>query len=383
MYASSTLQLTQRERREMKAPPKYTLLFLIFNFFFSYVHSQASDSCNSPLTLPTPLPFDTTSLQCVSVWSAQSFILRYVQGAPNVWNFVLSAPNRNAYIGMGFSPDGNMVGSRAIVGWVGADATTDMKKYFLGGRSSDLVTTEPPNQGLLQIGNTSMVVQSNQIYMAFQLISDSPSTRLIYSVGQVGRLPSGSNFQLSEHQDMISTSLNFGTGQFQTQDSPQASLKRSHGLLNMLGWAILLPIGAIIARYMRNWDPIWFYSHAVVQSIGFILGLSGVICGLVLENRLNVSVSRHKGLGIFILVLGCLQVIAILARPKKTAKVRKYWNWYHSGVGRLLIFLAAINVFYGIHLGNAGSGWNAGFAAVLVILFIISLILELRLCLKK
>src|SRR4051794_28995323 len=60
-------------------------------------------------------------------------LIQYIQGAPNVWNFVLSAPNTNAYIGIGFSPNGNMVGSSAIVGWFGADGTSDMRKYFLGG----------------------------------------------------------------------------------------------------------------------------------------------------------------------------------------------------------------------------------------------------------
>ncbi|KAL3850494.1 hypothetical protein ACJIZ3_012376 [Penstemon smallii] len=369
----------------MTASPKHIpLFFLIFSFFFfSHVHSQSSDSCNSPLNLPNPPRFETSSLHCAIVWSAQSFILRYVQASPNVWNFILSAPNTNAYIAIGFSPNGNMVGSRAIVGWVGADGMADIRKYYLGGRTPDLVRLESPDQGL-QVVNSSMIVRSNHIFMAFQLISDRPSTRLIYAVGPAARsLPSPPNFQLSEHRSMISTTLNYATGQFQTQQSPHASLRRSHGLLNMFGWAILMPIGAMVARYMRKWDPIWFYSHAMIQSFAFILGFIGVICGLVLENRIDASVTKHKGIGIFILILGCLQVIAYVARPEKTSKSRKYWNWYHYSVGRTLIFFAAVNVFYGIHLGNAGSGWNAGFAVFLVIIFVISLILELRMCLKK
>lgn len=72
-----------------------------------------------------------------------------------------------------------------------------------------------------------------------------------------------------------------------------------------------------------------------------------------------------------------------MARPDKESKVRKYWNWYHFSVGRILIFLAAVNVFYGIHLGNAGTGWNAGFAVVLVTLFIVGAILELRMWKRK
>ncbi|KAL3616269.1 hypothetical protein CASFOL_039659 [Castilleja foliolosa] len=365
---------------------KYTIFFIFFmiSLLFSYVHSQTpSDSCNSVLTLQTPLPFETASLTCVAIlWGSHNFILRYAQASSNVWNYLLSAPNTNAYVGIGFSPDGNMVGSSAVVGWVGSDGTSNVQKYYLGGKSSNLVKIEPPGQGL-QVNSSSVVVQSNRIYVAFQLRSDSPSTRLIYAVGPIGRLPVGPNFQLAQHDDMISTALDYTTGQFQSQINPESSLMRSHGLLNMLGWAILMPIGVMIARYMRKWDPIWFYSHATIQSLGFILGLIGIITGLVLENRLSASVNKHKGIGIAILTLGCLQVIAVLVRPNKTSEVRKYWNWYHHGVGRVLILLAVINVFYGIHLANGGSDWNTGFAFVLVVFFVISLILELRRVFKE
>lgn len=77
----------------------------------------------------------------------------------------------------------------------------------------------------------------------------------------------------------------------------------------MLGWGILMPIGAIIARYCKEYDPFWFYSHISLQVLGFILGLAGTIIGFSLEdNGLESDVSKHKALGISILVFGCLQV---------------------------------------------------------------------------
>ncbi|XP_047968129.1 ubiquitin carboxyl-terminal hydrolase 5-like isoform X2 [Salvia hispanica] len=313
------------------------------------------------------------------VWSSQGFILRFVQAAPNVWNFVLSAPSTNAYVAIGFSPNGNMVGSTAVVGWVESGGTSNMKQYFLGGQQPSLVTLiQTPTQGL-PFGNAStMLVQSGRIYIAFQLLTAQPGSRLIYAVGPVGRLPQAPDFRLTEHQDKIATSLNYASGQFQTEKRPESNLRRIHGLLNMLGWGILIPIGVMVARYMRKWDPLWFYMHAVTQSIGFILGLIGVMCGFVLDGRLSADVPIHKALGIVIISFGCLQVLALLIRPDKSSKVRKYWNWYHFGVGRALVFLAVINVFYGIHLGKAGSSWNVGFAAFLVVLFVITLIMEIR-----
>nr|GFA27002.1 cytochrome b561 and DOMON domain-containing protein At3g07570-like [Tanacetum cinerariifolium] len=144
----------------------------------------------------------------------------------------------------------------------------------------------------------------------------------------------------------------------------------------MFGWGILLPVGVIVARYFKHLDPLWFYVHSGIQSLGFILGLSGVIAGFVLDNKLEVNVRKHKGLGISILTLGCLQVLALLARPSIDAKTRIYWNWYHYSVGRIAIFFAIVNIFYGIHVADAGSSWNASYGVILGILVITVVILE-------
>ncbi|KAM7501668.1 hypothetical protein LguiB_000572 [Lonicera macranthoides] len=241
----------------MKEPLVFIALFC-FSVLCSHVNSQAADSCSSNLNnLNVQLPFDASSFTCQTVWASQSFILRYSQTAPNVWSFVLSAPNTNAYIGIGFSPDGKMVGSSAIVGWITADGSTTMKRYLLRGQSPNLVV---PDQGNLQIlGNSSSIVlESSSIYMAFQLNTDRPDRRLLYAVGPAGRLPVGPGFALTEHDQKVSTTLNYASG--------------------------------------------------------FILGFSGIICGLVLNDRLKANVDKHRGLGIFILVLGCLQCWTIGAK---------------------------------------------------------------------
>ncbi|CAN4093766.1 unnamed protein product [Withania somnifera] len=298
-----------------------------------------------------------------------------------VWSFVLSAPNSNSFIGMGFSREGKMVGSSAIVGWVNNDGSSTMKRYFLGGQSPAEVV---PDQGNLQLVNmtSSIAAENSRIYMSFQLNTEMPSNRLIYSLGPNGRLPSPLNYQLSEHRQHISTFLDYNSGESESK-IPFANLRRTHGLLNMFSWGILIPIGIMVARYLRQYDPIWFYSHTTIQSLGFLLGFTGIICGFVLEDRLSVDVDRHKALGIFILVLSCLQVIAFLARPGKESKLRKYWNWYHHTLGRVLILLAAGNIFYGIHLGDAGTAWNVGFAVTLLVFFITAVILEIRMWMTK
>ncbi|XP_058199786.1 cytochrome b561 and DOMON domain-containing protein At3g07570-like [Rhododendron vialii] len=368
----------------MKAFSIVIALFLISSLCPQYANSQ-TDSCSSNLAAVNgaQFPFDTSSLNCDAVWTVQDYILRYAQASSNVWSFVLSAPNIDCYVAMGFSPSGEMVGSSAIVGWVNSGVVSGVKQYYLGGQTSDQVLL---NQGNLNIveNSTSMVSVSSTIYMGFQLNASTPLNQLIYSVGPSEVLPSSPLYLLTKHQNMIATTINYVTGQTQTVKAPYSNLKKNHGILNMLGWGILLPIGAIVARHCKEWDPIWFYSHVSIQSLGFILGVAGISCGFVLEHKLStVNVSHHKGIGIFILVLGCLQMMAVLARPDKASKHRKYWNWYHHNAGRLLILFAVGNVFYGIHLGLAGRGWDVGYGIVLVGLFIIAVVLEIRMWMRK
>jgi hypothetical protein len=139
--------------------------------------------------------------------------VQYSQTSSNIWSFVLSAPNTNSYIAIGFSTNGAMVGSSAVVGWVDPSNVGTVKQYHLGGTSPSLVS---PDQGSLQFvsGSTAIVSQSSRLYMAFQLQTNQPESRLLYSVGQGGVLPSAPNFALSEHQAKVSTTINYGTGRY-------------------------------------------------------------------------------------------------------------------------------------------------------------------------
>lgn len=77
----------------------------------------------------------------------------------------------------------------------------------------------------------------------------------------------------------------------------------------MFGWGVLLPIGAMVARYARGFDPAWFYLHATFQIIGFIFIIAGVATGVNLAKQIDVpGLKNHKGLGIFLFILAILQV---------------------------------------------------------------------------
>eukprot|EP01018_Ginkgo_biloba_P010963 Gb_30568 [translate_table: standard] len=157
-------------------------------------------------------------------------------------------------------------------------------------------------------------------------------------------------------------------------------LKR-HGVLNVVGWGILMPIGAMIARYLRQFesaDPAWFYLHAFCQTSGYILGVAGwATCIKLGSYSKGIVFHKHRAIGIVLFAFGTLQVLALLARPKKEHKFRKYWNVYHHTIGYTIIVLSVVNIFKGFDMLRPDSKWKHAYIAVIASLGGIAVFLEI------
>ncbi|XP_042465694.1 cytochrome b561 and DOMON domain-containing protein At3g61750-like [Zingiber officinale] len=345
-------------------------LIVALGFAIVAVGAQ-QDGCSSEL--PASLSGNYSSLACKTVWN--NFVLRYYQDQDNVLSIVLSTMYSSGWVGMGFSKDGMMVGSSAVVGWVGTTGLPHIQRYYLGGQTSQQVQVDQGNL-LFAAATPSVVVDQAKIYLAFQLKFSArlSQQQLLFAIGSATPV----NNVLQEHDDKTSVSFDFSTGTSSSSSYP-SKLKRTHGALAIFGWGVLLPIGAIVARYCRQWDPLWYYLHTVIQFMGFLFGLAAVIAGRVLYDKLHATVYTHRGIGIFVLVLGILQILAFFLRPNKDSKYRRYWNWYHHWFGRLALFFAAVNIVIGIRIGDAGNSWKIGYGFNLAILLTASIILEVLL----
>ncbi|KAF3789952.1 Cytochrome b561 and DOMON domain-containing protein [Nymphaea thermarum] len=398
-----------------------SLLFILpFLLCFLSVNSQ-KDGCSSNLSLSSSLSFNTTSLSCQSVWSSEDFILRYQETKPGLWSFVLSAPDSNSWVAIGFSSSGRMPGTSAVVGWPTGSGAGMIKQYSLSGYSQSAVQ---PDQGDLDLVSPVFVSESSRVYLAFQLKAATPLSSLVYAVGPKGDIPDVFGM-LDQHRSYVSTTLDFSKAK-RPSASPKASggsddngfdsgsrsgdfgggssdgsgdglrdfdgrsrtslasggsssftVKRTHGALNVLAWVILLPLGIIAARHYKHHDPSWFYSHLALQMTAFGLAIAGFLTGLSLQGQFHVA-DGHKVLGILALGLACVQATALLIRPGKTSKFRRYWNWYHHWVGRIALLIGLINVFYGVKAAREPKSWYEYLGIVLAILGSGSAVLEVK-----
>jgi hypothetical protein len=176
--------------------------------------------------------------------------------------------------------------------------------------------------------------------------------------------------------------INFATGS--TADTGAAGggsterEKNVHGVLNVVSWGILMPLGAMAARYLKVFkaaNPAWFYLHVTCQVSAYAVGVAGWATGLHLGGEGDEE-TTHRNIGIILFVLGTLQAFALLLRPKPDHKYRFYWNIYHHAVGYSVIILSIVNILEGFEILDPEKKWKTAYIGVLIFLGANAAVLE-------
>lgn len=357
------------------------LVLLIAEGLFIAAAVLSPDDCSQEVDIPELSFSDPSLLSCTVVWSQFNFILRHHYNASiQRLSVVLSANFASNWYSMGFSPTGAMVGASAMVGYMSSMGGNGIvNQYYLAGKTSDQVIVHEGN--LTVVPKSGVVTLQNQtMYMAFQLdMGDwlAASSKVIYAYGFNGITPNSSGYIEGPHRATSKMSFDFTTGSSTVLSDPIETLRKSHGVVNIFAWAILAPVGAFIARYLRQRESLWFPLHIGCQVSGYVLGITGVALGIKLTKELpSANWRHHRVVGIFVFFLATLQMLALCARPTKDSKHRNIWSWYHFIVGCCLLFLAAVNIVIGIRIADAGPSWKAGYAIVLVVTVLAFIILE-------
>ncbi|CAK9165775.1 unnamed protein product [Ilex paraguariensis] len=338
--------------------------------------------CSVDLSTFLPLPYSNLSnAVCKPIWN--SYLLRYSQTKDHVVTIVLSTIYTTGWIGMGFSRDGMMLNSSAMVGWINKVGRPRIKQYYLEGFTPSKIK---PDKGELPLTDIPpfAVLHGASIYLAFQMKFANSLAKQPILLAFGSRYPE--HFHLSLHDDKTTLWFDFSAGKSANSAAVVNNfnhVKQTHGTLGLLGWGLILPCGAIVARHLRHRDPLWYYLHVGIQFVGFLLGLAAVVVGVSLYKTLHANVPAHRGIGITVLVLSILQILAFFLRPSKDSKIRRYWNWYHSWFGRIALFFGAVNIVLGIHIGGAGSEWKIGYGFILGTILLTSIVLEALLILGK
>ncbi|KAL8140471.1 LOW QUALITY PROTEIN: hypothetical protein V2J09_006492 [Rumex salicifolius] len=210
------------------------------------------------------------------------------------------------------------------------------------------------------------------IFATIQLPNNKTSVNHVWQVGPLSSGSSPAQHDLSSDHQSSKGTIDFLSGAAQAGGGGSRIKKKNiHGVLSALSWGTLMPLGFIIARYMRVFksaDPAWFYLHITCQTSAYVIGVGAWGLGLKLGSESpGVTYHLHRTIGI---------VLALLLRPNKDHKYRKYWNIYHHGVGYTVIILSIINVFKGLDILDPEKKWKTTYIAILIVLACIAVFLE-------
>ncbi|GAB4844599.1 hypothetical protein Ancab_037998 [Ancistrocladus abbreviatus] len=334
--------------------------------------NSESDFCNDDLSSFLPPPYgNLSSVRCQLVWN--TFVLRHSQSKDHVITFVLSALYTTGWVGIGFSKNGKMLGASAMVGWISKTGHARIKQYHAKGYTPSEVI---PGKGNLNLTDIPPVVVLNgaNIYLAFQLKFTAPLEQQPTLLAFGSRYPI--NHVLSIHDDKTTLVIDYSAAAIPSNSGGHGKMKKSHGILGIFGWGFILPVGAMVARFLKHKEPLWYYLHTVIQFTGFLIALAGVVVGQALYNQMHADVAAHKGIGYFALTLSIIQILAFFIRPNKDSKFRRLWDVYHRTFGVITLFFGAVNIVFGIHLGGAGSEWKIGYGFLLGTIIVAATVLQ-------
>ncbi|TQD92200.1 hypothetical protein C1H46_022170 [Malus baccata] len=273
-----------------------------------------------------------------------------------------------------------MPGAQALVAWPQSSGTPKVYKSPIQSYSTTLA------EGNLTYGVTDLTAEylNNDEMIIFATWTLPTNFTTILQVWQEGPVSNGAP---SIHDTVAANlnakgTLNLLSGQTaSTGGSSSTTRKRNrHGVLNAVSWGILMPFGAMVARYLRVFksaDPAWFYLHAACQTSAYAVGVAGWATGIKLgDDSAGIKYDTHRNIGIALFALGTLQVFALLLRPNKDHKIRFYWNIYHHATGYTVIILSIVNIFKGFDILNPDDKWKKAYIGVIIALGVQAALLE-------
>lgn len=270
----------------------------------------------------------------------------------------------SGWIGWGINPvaPNVMVGTRALIAFRDPSGSSVVLPYYLDEAVKNLQSPLVSKKIDLHVLKSSVEFRSSsaRIFATIKLNFNHSNSLLNHvwnrgaSVQRYSPAIHGTSVEdlrSTKTVEMVSGSVRSKTGNI---FSNPENLKVIHGILNSMSWGFLLFLGVITARYLRQFeclDPAWFYIHVSLQLAGYAMGATGWAIGIKLGKLSKGKTNDfHRNLGITIFALGSIQICALLFRPKKTHKLRKYWKSYHHFVGYTCVIISVVNVFEGINL---------------------------------
>ena len=239
-------------------------------------------------------------------------------------NVRMAVESTAPFVAVGFSSDGAMVGSDAVIGWSGHVAA-----YKLNGKSSSDVVQEVAGSGsgrrlaTLDLTATSTSMTNGVLLIEFTRPMSAGGVPVSLS-GNTFLWATGASAALAVHNARGSYSVSLTDGTSTATLTDAAKFKLTHGTLMLVGWGVLLPAGVLGAHFLRHRDPFWYHLHKYTQMVGITIATVGLVVALTQLGPIETaSGGAHAILGLVVSAIGLLQPLNGFLRPHKGSANRR------------------------------------------------------------
>ncbi|KAJ0570830.1 putative DOMON domain, cytochrome b561/ferric reductase transmembrane [Helianthus annuus] len=172
-----------------------------------------------------------------------------------------------------------MVGTQCLVGVVSSNG---LVQGYTSSVTSYKTRLQPTRLSFDVPSITAELVNGDVvIYATLVLPSRRTSFNQLWQVGPVAGGAPLVHRMGSANRKAVGT-VDFTTGQTSAVSGDTGGSRKrqrnTHGVLNALSWGVIMPMGAMAARYLKVFkaaNPAWFYIHVTCQVSAYIVGVAG------------------------------------------------------------------------------------------------------------
>ncbi|KAJ3992596.1 hypothetical protein F5050DRAFT_895974 [Lentinula boryana] len=256
------------------------------------------------------------------------------------------------WMGVGFGSQ--MANSPMVILWLNSDGSITLSQRQAPAEVMPAVITSPPRIASL-LANASITVGNDTQFVFSIPTANTTTIPTIWAFGPQNPGSSSSNVALQIHEETGTASFDLSKD-FTGVASPSSALMPfqrlviAHAIMLTIGFLLLLPIGVLLARYMRTFTPIWFKGHWIVQFavsgpiivVGISLGIQAVV-----ESGAQHLNDEHKRWGVALFILYLFQCsLGAFIHKVKFANIlgRPPQNYIHAFLGLFVVGAALYQV---------------------------------------
>ncbi|KAF7376657.1 CBD9-like protein [Mycena sanguinolenta] len=263
------------------------------------------------------------------------------------------------WMGMGFGSQ--MANTPMVIMWGNSDGTVTLSQRQASAEVMPTVVANPPR--IATVSDTLSTTSGNSAFV-YTIPANSDTTQsLIYAFGTTNPGSTQASASLQQHLDAgvisldltksgNSSSTSGSDAETSSNNAPLTPYQRKvliHAVLCVVGFALLLPTGVLLARYLRTFSPSWYTGHWIAQ-----FGIAGpiIIAGIAMGFKASGPVGyklmdNHKKTGIVLFGLYCAQCLVgalIHFLKPRNATSRPPQNYFHAVLGLAIIALSMYQI---------------------------------------